>query len=166
MVTVYYTFKKIESSDFVKFILNEYYNIPNAEICKSNFGKPYVKNEIFFNVTHSESLLAVAVSDTSVGIDCEFLNEKEHIAVLSKFSAREQKEINSPYDFYEHWTAKEAFIKYIGTSIAKDLKNVEFFNGKIYFCNEEQPISITRLYVDNYTIACVSKNNDALLIKL
>ena len=62
MIDIYYTYAQIDSESFTKFVLDRYYNIPNAQICKSIHGKPYIKGDkVFFNATHSKGLLALAV---------------------------------------------------------------------------------------------------------
>lgn len=75
MVDIFYTFEQTDTEQFIKQILHKYYNIPNAEICKSINGKPYIKGDkVFFNATHSKGLLALAVGKRQVGLDCECLD--------------------------------------------------------------------------------------------
>lgn len=167
MVDIYYTYKQINTDEFIKQILHKYYNIPNAEICKSINGKPYIKGDkVFFNATHSKGFLAVAVGKHQVGIDCESLNGKARPAVLSKFSEREKREIICTADFYEHWTAREAFIKYLGLTLAADWRRVEFCKGKIHYCANMQEIPVLRFTVDHFTIAVCGNFTKAFLKKI
>ena len=166
MVKIYYTFDKRDTNEFIKSIFLKYYNIPNAEICKSKNGKPYIKNGIFFNAAHSGDVLAVAVSDKEVGLDCELKNKKMRTAVLKRFSEKERGEIKTDEDFILHWTAKESFIKFLGGTLAHDLKNVEFINGEIFYLGKKQPIFLLRTEISNYTIACVSEYTQMQLIKI
>ena len=113
MLDVYYTYQPIQSDDFIKLVLARYYNIPNARICKSFNGKPYIEGrKIHFNLTHSKQITALAVGKNRVGFDGESLTGKERPAVLQKFTERERSEIFSTPDFYRHWTARESFIKF------------------------------------------------------
>lgn len=154
MLDIYYTFEKIETEDFIRQILDRYYNIPNAEICKSIHGKPFIReNKIFFNATHSKGLLALAVGKRQVGLDCERLDGKARPSVLAKFTEREKGEILCSDDFYEHWTAREAYIKYHGLTLAADWRRVEYFNGKIYYSGELQQIPVLRQKLEDYTLA-------------
>ena len=138
MLDVYYTFSNIGSEDFTRYILDKYYNITNPEFCKTINGKPYIKGDkIFFNASHSKDMLALAVGKKSVGLDIESLSGKARPAVQKRFSEREQAEIYSTEDFYEHWTAKESYIKYLGETLAIYWRKVELYNGKIYFSGKE-----------------------------
>lgn len=154
MVDIFYTFEQTDTEQFIKQILHKYYNIPNAEICKSINGKPYIKGDkVFFNATHSKGLLALAVGKRQVGLDCECLDGKARPAVLSKFSEREKREIHCTGDFYEHWTAREAYIKYLGLTLASDWRRVEYCKGKIHYCGNLQELPVLCFKVGNYTLA-------------
>lgn len=98
-------------------------------------GKPQIKNHegLFFNISHSESKIAVVVSDEEIGIDIEVIrpyslrlakkicNEKELLYILghhpdeSEFIKNAGKDIL--HRFFEVWTAKEAYFKCIGTGL-------------------------------------------------
>ena len=47
----------------------------DIEIKFGEFGKPYIKksSSLFFNMSHAENLTLVAVSNSEVGIDVEFV---------------------------------------------------------------------------------------------
>ncbi len=154
MLDVYYTFNKIESEDFIRFIFRRYYNIPNPTICKSIHGKPFIENnKIHFNLTHSKGLTALAVGKKRIGLDCESITGKPRPAVLNKFSDREKNEIQSSADFYSHWTARESYIKHIGETLAAFWRKVEFYRGEIYCMGEKTDIPILQFEVDNYVFS-------------
>ena len=154
MVDLYYTYVPIHSEEFTKFILAKYYNIPNAEICKTINGKPYIKNEkVFFNASHSKGLLALAVAKKEIGLDVESLTGKPRPAVLHKFSAREKFEILSVADFYVHWTARESYIKYMAGSLAAMWRRVEFYGNKIYFLGKEADVKLIQFTLDGYSFS-------------
>lgn len=87
---------------------------------------------IEFNLTHTEGLACLAVTHgEAVGVDLEFmrevkddfiayaLNPPEHTAVLSlEPAAREAA-------FIRYWTAKEAYLKALGTGLWKSLKTFD-----------------------------------------
>ncbi|MBQ3041498.1 MAG: 4'-phosphopantetheinyl transferase superfamily protein [Clostridia bacterium] len=90
------------------------------EILYNENGKPYLKDEdIHFSISHTDGLVAVCISDSPVGIDCEKINPsyKEKIEHFSKryFKENEADLIKSSDDmlleFYKVWTTKEAYIK-------------------------------------------------------
>ncbi len=94
-------------------------------------GKPYlVGNKIFFNISHTDGLVAVAVSDSEVGIDCEYVKEVNLKLIKRYFSIFEQEYVNQNESgkisrFFEIWTKKEAFLKRDGVGIRKNLSEVE-----------------------------------------
>ncbi len=60
------------------FVLREYYNVSyeNADIKRQEQGKPYFTNlPLFFSISHSGGLVALAVSENDVGIDVEPLRD-------------------------------------------------------------------------------------------
>ena len=154
MIEIYYTYQPVDSESFTRFILARYYNIPNAEICKTINGKPYVKNDkVYFNASHSKGLLALAVGKSEVGLDIESLSGKPRPAVLGKFTEREKGEISSVQDFYRHWTARESYVKYLGEQLAALWRKVEFFGGKIYVRGEEAGVPVLQFDLDGYTFS-------------
>lgn len=98
-------------------------------------GKPQIKNHegLFFNISHSESKIAVVVSDEEIGIDIEVMrsyslrlakkicNEEELLYIFgyhpdeTEFTENVSKE--TQHRFFEVWTAKEAYFKCIGTGL-------------------------------------------------
>lgn len=155
MLDIYYTTQPVRSDAYTRFILSRYYNIPNAEICKSIHGKPYLKGDkICFNLSHSKGLTAIAVGKKKqVGFDCESLAGKPRPAVLSKFSERERGEVRSTQDFYAHWTARESYVKYLGEQLAVLWRHVEFFGGRIYFYGKDAGVDVTQFTHEGFVFS-------------
>ena len=167
MINIYYTFCKVGSEEFIKFILRRYYNIPNPTICKSINGKPYAKGEkIQFNLSHSKGLTALAVGKKQVGFDCESLTGKARPAVLSKFTEREKAEIHSTADFYAHWTARESYVKFLGETLAACWRKIEYVGGRIYFCGEETDAKILRFDAENAAFSVCGDYQKYSLVKV
>lgn len=100
----------------------------------TEFGKPYLNNDLYFNLSHSANCILYAVSNCAhIGIDVEynrmdidflsvakqFCSEQEHI----KLSKSAPKDL--PIAFYRCWTRKEAFLKATGYGMHFPLKQVE-----------------------------------------
>lgn len=131
-------------SERLENILKSHLQAP-FEIKRTENGKPYIEgNPLFFSITHSGDRALVAISNVPVGVDLEVFNTKKYSAVLESFSANEKLEILSDSDFLFHWTAREAFIKMRGGTLAEDLKRIEFLNGEIYFDGIKQTCEIQR----------------------
>ena len=115
-----------------------------ATILRTPEGKPYIEgNEIYFSLSHSGNRGVVAMDEAPVGVDLEYLGERNFPAVLSRFTERERQEILTLDDFIENWTAKEAFIKMHGYTLASSLKLLEYYGGQIYFKGEKSPCEVT-----------------------
>ncbi len=85
----------------------------------------------FFNLSHSNDFVMLAISDTPVGCDIERL----HKAILSHhvFHPKELARLHSlpegdtrNREFLRLWTAKEAFLKAIGTGIDANAATYDF----------------------------------------
>lgn len=114
------------------------------KILRTENGKPYIEgNPLFFSVSHSGSRAVIALCDKPVGVDLERCDaEKNFSHVLARFTEREKEEIGeSAAAFYKNWTAKEAYIKMIGGTLAHDLTNTEYVNRRICRGASELPVA-------------------------
>ena len=89
--------------------------------------------EIFYtNLTHSGDYVALAVGDTTVGIDIEHKNDKDFKVTKRMFTETEQSYIlngadieSSQQRFRDIWTINEAFLKCLGIGISVPLNTFE-----------------------------------------
>lgn len=97
---------------------------------KDENGKPHaVDLPIHFNVSHSGDFVACAVDNSPVGIDIEQIRSirpalVKKVCTEAERAYVEDLEGNMLVRFFEVWTSKEAWFKYIGTGIT-DLKSVD-----------------------------------------
>ncbi len=118
----------IDSQSLLYTILSRYYGLPMPAFATNEHGKPYLTNApYFFSLAHSGTLTAVAVSEKEVGLDVEKRTEKNYPAVVSRLTEREKTE-----DFFTVWTAKEAYVKLRGFSLASELKELCFYDNVLY----------------------------------
>lgn len=115
-------------------------------------GKPYIegKPHIHFNISHTDGLLVIAVSECSVGVDAEKIREVD-IRVKKRFTKAEAEYIG--YDtvrFFEIWTKKEAFLKQKGVGLKGGLQS---------FCVIENAKISTFNYKDYIISVCFEKEN-------
>ena len=53
-------------------VMQKYYGVMHYTLGKNEYGKPYFLDcPYHFSITHTNFLVAIAVSDTPIGIDCE-----------------------------------------------------------------------------------------------
>lgn len=103
-------------------------NIDEIAIVTDEMGKPHIAGhpEIHFNISHTDNLIAIALSHTEVGVDVQTeLCPKIKIAKRF-FTAQECDYIysddeNTAKRFTEIWTKKEAYIKCSGIGLRTPL---------------------------------------------
>ena len=80
-------------------------------------GKPIFKSSpLFFSISHSENVVAVAVSEREIGVDVEKIREVRGGVAKRFFTESEIEYVgNDSARFFEIWTKKEAYAKVKGT---------------------------------------------------
>ena len=121
-------------------------------------GKPYAENAPHFNLSHSGDWLLCAVSDAPVGVDIEAPREVSPALIRRTCTPEEQAFLaDHPGCFLQLWTAKEAYLKYLGTGITGDLRKVNtVHDGKISFPG----LHCIQAHTEAYTATIVFTEND------
>ena len=129
MIKLYYTFSNPDSEVFIKKALRAYGINYKFDIKRTENGKPYVEENIFFSLSHTEGFTVCTVSDKNIGVDAEKLrNIKNKEKILSRYTGKEYKKV-SDTEFFEKWTELESRVKYFGeklTAIKKSLTEEKF----------------------------------------
>lgn len=101
-------------------------SICNYELYHNEYGKPYLRGEgaPYFNISHSGRWVICGVSGSEIGVDVEqkgraerdvarhFFHPLEYDAFMGAASEEEAVEL-----FYNIWTLKESYVKYLGVGI-------------------------------------------------
>lgn len=129
----------LTTHSIINFIFSQIIECAVSDIIheKAKNGKPYVENSknVKFNISHSYGCAVVALAKNDIGVDIEFINRKflfKDITDIS-FSKREIGYVkNDAKRFYRYWVAKEAYLKYEGVGLFKDIRYLEVIscNGK------------------------------------
>jgi 4'-phosphopantetheinyl transferase len=121
-------------------ILAKYLNIQPSGV-EFEIGpnkKPHIKNaagnKLYYNMSHSGDWILLAVANSEIGADTEFINDTYSYKDVLKdnFSADEINYINqgpSIDRFYQLWTRKEALTKATGKGLDEDLKLIPCLDG-------------------------------------
>ena len=128
----------------------------NIKFSYNPHGKPYMENAGYhFSVSHSGNLIAFVLSDKAVGIDTEYI-KKLRLRVAERFFTSEEynyilKSENPENTFYRIWTAKESYLKMLGTGLSKSLNSFNVLSPELknYF--------FTRQY-ENYILTVCHEN--------
>lgn len=99
------------------------------EIVRDALGKPYLKNgRLHFNVSHSGKYLAIAVSESPVGIDIQETKNIRDGMYRKIVQPKEQALIGKDRqkDFLRLWTLKESFVKAEGKGLRIPMRDYYF----------------------------------------
>lgn len=97
---------------------------------KTSGGKPFLPDrpDFRFNLSHSGNWAAIAWGSSEVGLDVEQIRHDARIENIAHrfFSEEEQRyvfaeEADLHQRFFEVWTGKESYVKYLGTGLGIDL---------------------------------------------
>lgn len=121
MIKVYYTSyndaKKQSQAGraLLDFVLREYYNISAYTLHIGKNGKPYLEGDpVFFNISHSGGVVALAVGQSPVGVDTEPMREIRQ-RVVERFTG---KNIADAKERLIAWLEHESYGKLTGEGIA------------------------------------------------
>ena len=91
----------------------------------TSIGKPYYQHGPQFNISHSGSIVGVAISKKKIGLDIENKVPKFPDEILSFFSKDEVSLSPTQNHYYRLWTLKEAYLKKQGLGIS-ELRSISF----------------------------------------
>lgn len=106
----------------------------DIHIVKNQYGKPYfydISNQ-YFNVSHSGKWVVCGWGQHEIGVDVEVVDDmdidiakrffaKSEYKLLMEKNKEEQKQL-----FFDLWTLKESYIKYMGIGLSIPLNSFEF----------------------------------------
>jgi len=160
-VKIFYTRDKVASRDFLCKVLQEYYGIDRPQFERGAHGKPRLSTGTpCFNVTHSGGLTAVAVSKREVGLDLQLRKERDYSALIKRLTPAEREE-----DFFRVWTAKEAYVKYLGSSLAEEYPSLRFHSGVLYRNGEHTGVSLFFRETADYVL-CLCTASPCAVVEL
>lgn len=146
--------------ELISYGLNFLYqiSIPISKITEqlkyTKYGKPYFASypNIYFNISHSKSLVICAFDKHSIGVDIEKFRPFRPAILKKVLTKNEKKWIDGIFQdtqdtihhslymeaFYRIWTAKESILKHSGIGLRRSPSEIE-----IYFSNFPFPKQIS-----------------------
>lgn len=108
-------------------------------VATNECGKPYIagREDFFFSLSHSGNYAVIAWGKTEVGADIQEHKPGTDVKAISDrfFKKDEQAYIDKDEDrFYEIWTKKESYLKYIGTGLHKDMRSFSVLSNHAECC--------------------------------
>ena len=108
-------------------------NEPRAE---GEHGKPFLccRPSLHYNISHSGVYVVCLLADQEVGIDVQVHRKANYEAILRRMLPEKQcAEILAEPDreriFFEQWVLREAYIKWTGEGLSKDLRTISMNEG-------------------------------------
>ena len=151
--------RRLLGEALVRFALKKYWNLTSEDyrIDRGEKGKPFIVGveNVFFNISHSGDYVVCAVSDREIGIDIE-KRVKARMEVAGRFFHGEEvaqlkmlEEDKQDQLFFNYWSVKESFLKYIGTGLTRPLNSfiVSFSGGDVFLFEGENKLPL-------YVYAC------------
>ena len=163
--------RSLHATLLARCLINKSAHFSNKQIVikTTEYGKPYVNlPDLYFNVSHSGNYICCIIDKNYVGVDIEEVRSYDE-AITNRFYTKEEIELikYSPIEkredlFYQIWTVKEAYLKYLGVGFHKSLTSfsVDISNEK--HIKIIDPMNITNNLIihikpfKNYYIASVS----------
>lgn len=114
--------------------------VSNTEITflRNWYGKPYIKEfpKYHFNISHTSNIIVIVISNNEIGVDIEKIRNAD-LRIAKRFFTKDEQEYileNSLVQnnrFYEVWTKKEAYMKYVGKGLHMPLNSFNVFDRNI-----------------------------------
>lgn len=120
-------------------------------------GKPYLEKGPKFNLTHTAGLTAAAFSRQEVGLDAERRRARKLSALMERLTPEEREE-----DFFELWTAKEAYVKFRGGTLAAMLKDLVYVRGTLLEGGAPLPLFLRHFELEGCVLCVCAKEAEPL----
>lgn len=155
----------VESFDksrcFIAHLIVYLYYKGNVNYEYNSNGKISNKNSTeYFNISYSKNYVVVVFNDNTVGIDIEKINQISKKELDYYASDNEKNIFINKLEYTKLWCLKESYLKYLGSGITDNLKNIEFKkNGEKYICKNDKKLYIDVFQIDKHYICAVITSN-------
>lgn len=133
------------------------------ELKRNKYGKPFVGNNMHFNISHTRGLVCCAVSEVPVGVDAELVRPI-NAALINKICSCKEKEAllssaDTDLEFFKYWTLKESYVKMLGIGLSFPLNKINFsFSGGKPIGNAANA-AFDLVMIDHWTLALCRQDN-------
>ena len=145
----------------VRYLACTVLGLNNVELSfeKNIYGKPYLTGfpSFNYNISHTRNAIALGISDKPIGIDIEKIRVIDY-KIADRFFCKNELEYilsnieNQESLFFEIWTKKEAYIKWMGKGLSIPLTSFDVTSVEM-----EKRLSLFRL--GDYIISVCCENN-------
>lgn len=119
-------------------------DLREEDLAVTQKGKPYLKErpDLNFNISHSGSFVLCALGECPLGVDIERHKDLNFLRTGKRFLTEEEwtqweKSENPRKYFFDRWVIREAYLKWKGTGIDRDLRSLPFDGqGRLFYVTE------------------------------
>ena len=130
------THRCIVADAVLRYMLRHTLGTDRVPLSRTPAGKPFLPGNpaLHFNLSHSGRWVVIAWADQPVGIDVETVRMDHRKEGLARrfYHQAEQEYLFQLQDwrwrFFEVWTKKESYLKYLGTGIDRALNSFSVFD--------------------------------------
>lgn len=105
-------------------------------------GKPFLSYRpgVHYNISHSGACVVCVLADQEVGIDIQIHRTVNYDRMLRRMVTEKEREeiLKRPdleQEFFRQWVMREAFIKWTGEGLSRDLRKIPEKEGICRFLN-------------------------------
>ena len=118
---------------------------PKAE---GEHGKPILsyRPSLHYNISHSGDYVVCLLADQEVGIDVQVHRKANYERMLRRMVPEEQYDeilagADAEQKFFEQWVLREAYIKWTGEGLSRDLRSISMDEGSHMLLDMEEGYS-------------------------
>lgn len=163
------------SEDLVFSIAEKYCNefsidMPD-KVVRNSHGKPLFggRDDLYFSLSHSGKYVGVAFSQKKVGFDIQEHRKRNYNRIAKRFfSYYEYRFVEQRGEtaFFDIWTAKESYVKYIGKGLSFGLDSFSVMSDK-GFKKNVNGVFLSKLdFFDNYSVFVSSECKNPILLEI
>lgn len=135
--------------------------ITNPAFKLEKYGKACISNHenIHFNLSHSNKLVACAISDMEVGVDVEYIDPGIDLNIAKNYFFNTEydgiiKSPNPSEEFFKYWVLKESYMKYTGLGFNLSLDSFEIIiSDDIKLKNDKNNLEFSLFDINDYKLA-------------
>ena len=118
---------------------------PRAE---GEHGKPFLsyRPSLHYNISHSGDYVVCLIADQEVGIDVQVHRKANYERMLRRMVPEAQYDeilagTDAEQKFFEQWVLREAYIKWTGEGLSRDLRSISMDEGSHMLLDMEEGYS-------------------------
>jgi len=139
-------------------LVSDYWQCDLSEIKFAKQGRKWqviAPKPLYISLAHTDGWFVATCANKPIGIDIELINRRAPMLPIAKRYFREAEyawllaKMQPEIAALELWTAKEAYVKCIGSTLASELGRIEFNS------NLQTPGYTTNLITEKASIICI-----------